>query len=106
MALKNKPWRASVSSNQVQCNMPIPLRAYTSEICTSFLNDAESLTMFGYAFSCSQIVYTCPYSLNTTTAFYFATECSDVTAYLRACAYHNTFLPYLALTRFGPSVTR
>jgi len=28
---------------------------------------------------CSQIVYIRPYSLNTTTAFYFVTECSDVT---------------------------
>jgi len=45
-----------------------------------------------------------PYSLNTTTAFYFATECSDVSVCLRACACHNTFVLHLALTRVGLSV--
>jgi len=42
------------------------------------LNDAESLKTYGYTLWCSQIVYIRPYSLNTTTAFDFATECSDV----------------------------
>jgi len=59
---------------------------------TCFLNDA-GLTMHGCALECSQIVYNCPYSLNTTTAFYFVTECSDVTVFfLRECACHNTFV--------------
>jgi len=46
-----------------------------------------------------------PYSLNTTTTFYFVTECSDVTVVvLRACACQNTSVLYLALTRVGLSV--
>jgi len=35
-ALYNLPWRASVSSIQVQCNNP-PLRPYFGKTCTSFL---------------------------------------------------------------------
>jgi len=31
-------------------------------------------------FDAVRFFYTRPYSFNTTTAFYFATECSDVTA--------------------------
>jgi len=31
----------------------------------------------------SEIVYILPYSLNTTTAFYFATECSDIAVFVR-----------------------
>jgi len=48
--------------------------SYTSEavhlkISTSFLNDAASLTTYGYMLLYSQIVYNRLYSLNTTTAF-------------------------------------
>jgi len=57
----------------------LPNRPYCEKICTSFWKDAESLTTYGCALWCSQIVYIRPYSLSTTTAFYFATECSDVT---------------------------
>jgi len=60
----------------------LPLTPYCEKICTSFLNAAESLTTYGCALSCSQIVYIRPYSLNTTTAFYFATKCSDVTVFV------------------------
>jgi len=44
--------------------------------------------------------------LNTTTAFYFVTECSDVAVFfrLRVFACHNTSVLYLALTRVGLSV--
>jgi len=41
--LYNLPWRASASSHQVQCNIPI-LRPYCEKIHTTFLNDAEILT--------------------------------------------------------------
>jgi len=36
----------------------------------------------GCALRCSQVVYIRPYSLNTTTAFYFATEYSDVAVFV------------------------
>jgi len=45
--LYNLLWRASVSRYQVQCNIPI-LRPYCEKICTTFLNDAEILTMYGF----------------------------------------------------------
>jgi len=45
-ALQNLPWRASVSSHQVQCNIPI-LSPYCEKIYTAFLNDAEILTTCG-----------------------------------------------------------
>ena len=41
--LYNLPRGASVSSHQVQCNIPI-LRPYCEKICATFLNDAEILT--------------------------------------------------------------
>jgi len=71
-----------------------------------FLKDAKNLTAYGCALWCSQTFYIRSYSLNTTTAFYFVTECSDVAVLvrLRACARHNTFMLYLALTRIGLSV--
>ena len=34
---------------------------------------------------CNQIVYIRPYYLNTTTAFYFATECSDIAVFEGLC---------------------
>jgi len=62
-----------------------------------FLNGAKSLTTYGCALWCSQIVYIRPYSLNTTNAFYFVTERSDVTvSVLRMCAGHNAFVSHLA----------
>jgi len=57
----------------------LPFRPYCEKICTSFLNDTESLTMHGCALWRSQIAYVCSYSLNTTTVFYFVTEWPDVT---------------------------
>jgi len=69
------------------------LRPYCEKICTSFLNDAESLTTYGCALWCSQIVYILPYFLNTTTAFYFATECSEGTVFIWGRV-HTTILSY------------
>jgi len=42
--------------------------------------------------------YILPYSLNTTTAFYFVTECSETES---AC--HKAFVLYLGLTSLGIS---
>jgi len=60
--------------------MNIPtFEAYREKMCTCFLK--KSPKMYGYALWCSQIVYIDirPYSLNTTTAFYFMTEGPEVT---------------------------
>jgi len=45
-ALYNLSWRSSVSSHQIQCNIPI-LRPYCEKIYTTFWNDAEILTTCG-----------------------------------------------------------
>jgi len=52
--------------------------------------------------------------LNTTTAFYFVAECSNIAVFVRSqcalhcsvwgCACHNAFVLYLALTSLGSSV--
>ena len=57
----------------------LPLKPYCEKMCTCFLKSC--------ALWCSQIVYTDirPYSLNTTTAFYFVTECPEVSVSLRTC---------------------
>jgi len=47
-ALYNLPWRASVSSLQVQCNVP-PFEAFLRKKVCLFLKDAESLTTYGCA---------------------------------------------------------
>ena len=70
------------------------LRPNWEKMRTGFLNNAENLTTYGCALRCSQIVHFRPYSFNTTTAFYFATECSDVTVFVRLRAYacHHVLL--------------
>jgi len=65
-----------------------------------FSKDAVgNLTTYGCVLWCSQIVYIRPYSLNTTTTFYFVTECSDIQIHIavECCSYegvlsHNTFV--------------
>jgi len=76
--LWNLPWRASVSSRQVQCNIPT-FEVLSRKNVLLFLE--KSPKMYGYGLWCSQIVYIDirPYSLNATTAFYFVTECPKVT---------------------------
>ena len=83
-ALHNLPWRASFSSHQVKCNIPI-LRPYCEKMCTTFLNYAGILTTCGFVLWCSQIVYIRPYCLNTATAFYFVTECCSVLSFEGVC---------------------
>jgi len=46
-ALYNLTWRASVSNNQVQCNIPA-FEALVRKYTYLFLEDAENLTMYGY----------------------------------------------------------
>ena len=78
-ALYNLPWRASVSSYQVPCN--IPTFDTLLKKCVSLSWMMQSPTIYGCALCCSQIVYTSisPYYLNTMTVFYFVTECLDIT---------------------------
>jgi len=46
-ALYNLPFRASVSSYQVQCNIP-RLRHYEEKTSTCFSKDAENLLKWGW----------------------------------------------------------
>ena len=62
------------------------------------MNDAEILTTCGFVLWCSQIVYIRPYSLNTATAFYFATKCSDVAVFFCLRCVHATILPQITWT--------
>jgi len=99
--LCNLPWRVSVSIHHVQCNIST-FEALTQKYkyCTCCSKGAESLTTYGWVLWCSPIVYNRPYSLNTATAFYFVTDCSDIVVFARS----NAFVLYLALTSLGISV--
>jgi len=81
----------------------LALRPYWEQMCTSFLNDAESLTTYGCALWCSPIVYIRAYSLNTIIAFYFVTECSDVAVFFGGVCMSQHIRSLLALTRIGLS---
>jgi len=92
-ALYNLPWRASVSSHLVQCNIPTFGLCYENTR-TCFSKDAENLTTYGYVLWCSQIVCIRPYSLNTIIAFYSVNEWSNfaVSVWMMAC--HATMLSH------------
>jgi len=70
----------------------LPLRPYRKNVYL-FLERCKKSNN-GCALWCSQIVYTSisPYYLNTTTVFYFVTECPDVSVSLRMCAGHKPFV--------------
>ena len=75
--LYNLPKRASVSSHQVQCNIPT-FEALLRKIRTCFSKDAESLITYGCVLLCSQIACIRRYPLNTTITFYSVNECSNI----------------------------
>ena len=80
----------------------LPLRLYWDKMCTYFSKDAESLTTYGCALWCSQIVYIRTSSFNNTTAFYFVTEGPGVPVLVWGrvhCAGQNAFVLHLALAR-------
>ena len=83
------------------------LRHYQEKICgpTCFSKDAEGLITYGCLLWRGQIVYIRPYSLNTTTVFYFVTECSSIAVFvrLRVCM-SQCIGTLLGLTRLGISV--
>jgi len=63
----------------------LPLRRHWYKMCTCFSKDAASLTTYGCALWCSQIIYIRTYSFNNTTAFYFVTEGPDVPVLVWGC---------------------
>jgi len=88
-------FRGEHSSHQVQDKISsFKALLWKRMQATSFLNDAESLTTYGCVLWYSQIIYIRPYSLNIITAFFFATECSDVTAFVWERV-HATILSYV-----------
>jgi len=90
-ALYNLPWRASVSTHQVWCNIPTfeaLLRKYTYlflERCR------KSNNIWLYALMQSDCLYL-PYSLNTIIAFYSVNEWSNfaVSVWLMGVSCHMT----------------
>ena len=73
----------------------LPLRLYWGKMRTCFSKDEESLTTYGCALWCSQIVYIRTYSFNNTTAFYFVTEGPDVPVFVWGHVHragHNAFV--------------
>jgi len=72
---------------------------YEEKTCSCFSKDAENLTTHGSVLWCSRIVFIRPYSLNTTTAFYFVTECSDIAVLVRLWVCHVTTHSYFTWAR-------
>jgi len=91
-ALYDLPWRESISTHQVQCNIPT-FDALTRKNKYWFLQICRKSKTYGHVGWCSESVCIRPYSLNTTTAFYFVTECSDIAVFfrLRVVTTHSYF---------------
>ena len=99
-ALYNLPWRASVSRHQVQCNIPTfeaLLRKTCSLPVSRKMQKVEQ--RMGCVLWCRQIVCIRPYSLNTTTAFYFVTECPYIAVFVWWMACHATTHSYFTWAR-------
>ena len=75
-ALYNLPWRASVSSHQVQCNIPT-FEALLRKYKYLFLVRCRKSNNVWLRALCSQIVCTRHYSFNTIIAFYAVNEWSN-----------------------------
>jgi len=101
-ALYNLPWRASVSSHQVQCNIPTfeaLLRKYTS----CFSKDAENLTTYGDVLWRSQIVCIRPYFFehyNRVLHCEWVIELCCIRL-INGVSCHNAFAFYLGSTNLG-----
>jgi len=90
-ALYNVPWRASVSSHQVQCHIPT-FEALLRKNVYLFLERCRKPNNVWLRALMQSGCYI-PHSLKTTTEFYFVAECSDIAVFvLRAYACHNTFV--------------
>jgi len=70
-----------------------------TSIATCFSKDTHSPTRYGCMLWCSPIVYIRPGSFNTTTAFYFVTECSDIAMFVHLRACHGTTHSYFTWPR-------
>jgi len=103
-ALYNLPWRASVSSHQVQCNIPT-FEALLQKYTYLFLERCrKSNNIWLHALMQSDCLYS-PYSLNTKIAFYSMNEWSKfaVSVWLMAwhATCHNASAFYLHSTNLG-----
>jgi len=86
-ALYNLPGRASVSSYQVQCNIPTfeALLKKWKNVYVSWTMQRVQQCMVA-RFAAVRFFYTSiSHYLNTTTVFYFVTECPDVTVLVWRC---------------------
>jgi len=74
-------------TRQVQVNIPT-FEALLRKNMYLFLERCRrSNKTYGCLLLCSQIVYNRPYSLNTTTVFYFVTERSNIAVFVRLRVY-------------------
>ena len=87
-AIYNLPWRANVSSHHVQCNIPTFEANTNSPTC--FSKHKENLTTYGCVLWWSQILRIRPCSLNTTIAYYFVNEWSNIAVSVWLMARHVT----------------
>ena len=92
-----------VMTRQVQCNIPT-FEALLRKNMYLFLARCRSDNVWLPALTQSDCLNSSLF-LNTTTAFYFVTECWDTAVFEGVhCARHNAFVLYLALTSLGSSV--
>ena len=92
-ALYNLPWRVSVSSHQVQCNIPT-FEALIRKYKYLFLERCRKSNYYGYMLWCSQIVCTRHYSLITIIAFYSVNEWSNFAVSVWSMACQATMLSH------------
>jgi len=76
-ALYNLPWRASASSHQVQCNIPT-FEALQRKNSYLFLERCRKSDNVWLRALMQSDCFIRPYPLNTTIAFYFVNECSNI----------------------------
>ena len=86
-----------------RCNVTfLPLRLCYENTRTRFSKYPENQTTNGYLLWCSQIVCICPYSLNSTIAFYseWVNELCSIRL-IDGVSCHNAFAFYLDSTNLG-----
>jgi len=72
----------AVMTHQVQCNIPT-FKAVLRKNMHLFLETCRRSNNVMVACFEQSDCYILPYSLNTATAFYFVTECSDIAVFIR-----------------------
>jgi len=97
-ALYNLPWRASVSSHQVQNNIPTFEALLRKNVYLFLERCRKSDNVWLRTLMQSDCLYR-PYSLNTTSTFYFVTDCSDIAGLVRLRVCHATTHSYVTWPR-------